>query len=263
MISDEDPLLKIDPESVKKRIVSEIRNYFSKHNLKNSIIGLSGGVDSSLTAFLLVESLGPERVKALILPSNITSEEDINDAKRIASILKIDYTVISITPIVEAFKNALNVNDKIAIGNIMARTRMIILYNEARQQKGLVVGTGNKTELMVGYFTKYGDGGVDILPIGDLYKTQVWALAEYAGVPQRIIKKVPTAGLWIGQTDEGELGIKYRLLDRILVRLIDYKMTYEEIMKEVNVEREIIDKVSMMVKNSEHKRQLPYIIKIK
>ncbi len=259
----EDELLQLDLDTAREEITTALREYFEKYKIEKGIVGLSGGVDSSLVATLLTESIGHENVKGLILPSETTSEQDINDAILIAKKLKIDFELINITPLVYPFKEILLVKDKIALGNIMARVRMIVLYNEARAHNGVVVGTGNKTELYVGYFTKYGDGGVDILPIGDLYKTQVWAMAEKVGVPQKIIEKIPTAGLWKGQTDEKELGIKYKLLDKILVRLIDYKMMPKEIAKVLNIDLEIVEKVESMVKNSEHKRRLPYIIKVK
>lgn len=258
----EDELLQLDLDITKEKITTALSDYFEKYKIEKGIIGLSGGVDSSLVATLLTESIGRENVKGLILPSETTSEQDINDAILIAKKLKIDFELINITPLVYPFKEILLVKDKIALGNIMARVRMIVLYNEARAHKGIVVGTGNKTELYVGYFTKYGDGGVDILPIGDLYKTQVWAMAEKVGVPQKIIEKAPTAGLWKGQTDEDELGIRYRLLDRILIRLIDYKMKPKEISEELGIDLATVENVESMVKNSEHKRRLPYIIKL-
>ncbi|MGQ4832903.1 MAG: NAD+ synthase [Candidatus Asgardarchaeia archaeon] len=259
----DDALLEIDLEYVEEKIINDLKIYFEKYKIEKGIVGLSGGVDSSLVATLLVRSLGNENVRGLILPSEVTSEQDINDAISVAKKLKIDFELINIKPLVYPFKEILLVKDKIALGNIMARIRMIVLYNEAHMHNGIVVGTGNKTELYVGYFTKYGDGGVDILPIGDLYKTQVWALAEKVGVPQRIVEKIPTAGLWKGQTDEEELGIKYELLDKILVRLVDYHKNRADIARELEIDPKLVNYVENMVKNSEHKRKLPYIIKIK
>jgi len=184
---------------------------------KPAIIGLSGGIDSATVAYALVAAIDVHKVHGYILPSAYTSATDISDAYAVANELAILVKEISIQPILEAFHAATDVYDqKLAGMNLQARIRMSLLYGHANTLNGLVVGTGNKTERMVGYFTKYGDGGVDILPLGDLYKYQVYDLACELGVPETIIQKAPSAGLYEGQTDEAELGITYKELDAIL-----------------------------------------------
>lgn len=194
-----------------------ITDFIAKHTSRG-VIGLSGGVDSALVAALAVKALGKENVFGLMMPAG-NSAIDLEYATRYAEQLGIKYEIIDLQPIVKVCE--INTHDlfysKIDAGNLKARLRMIHLYAAARKINGVVLGTGNKSEDMIGYFTKYGDGGVDILPIAQLYKTQVWSLAKEAGVPDYIVKRVPTAGLWQGQTDEGEIGIKYADLDRILL----------------------------------------------
>ncbi|MHA1626931.1 MAG: NAD+ synthase, partial [Candidatus Asgardarchaeia archaeon] len=250
-------LLKLDEEYVKDKIVSFIKCYLSSQGISDAVIGLSGGVDSSLTCFLLVEALGKEHVHAVLMPSQTTNPRDMDDAMKVAEMLGVDVEEFKIAPMVKAFKKVLKVKDKIALGNIMARIRMVILYNEARRKKALVVGTGNRTEILVGYFTKYGDGGVDILPIGCLYKTQVRQMARYLGVPEGIIKKPPSPGFWAGHTDEGELGMKYELLDQILLCIVDLRYSKEQTASLLKIPVEKVEHVLKLLKKNEHKRKLP------
>ncbi len=260
--------LRIDPEKVSKRIEGFIKEIFERSGASVIVIGMSGGIDSSVVVCLCSRAVGPEKIHALFLPTNVTKKEDYEDASSVAKMLGIDLEVIEITPIVDTFKEVFSKcghfdeSDRISLGNVMARIRMITLYYHANRLNGVVAGTGNKSELLVGYFTKYGDGGVDFLPIGDLYKTQVRQLARYLGIPERIIKKVPTAGLWAGQTDEGELGITYDLLDLILHGLVDLGMSPEEVAEDLSIPLERVLHVKRMIESSEHKRQLPPIAKI-
>lgn len=192
---------------------------FLQHQLGNkpAVIGLSGGIDSTVVAYLVAQAISPNQVYGLILPSQTNQPSDQSDAEVIAQKLGIHYETILIDPLVTCFKESTTFySTPLTLGNLKARIRMSLLYGKANQVNGLVVGTGNKSELLSGYFTKYGDGGVDLLPLGDLYKTQVWKLAQELGVPNQIIDKPPTAGLWPGQTDEAELGLSYQTLDTIL-----------------------------------------------
>ena len=257
-----DSKLQIDESRVINTITSELKIYFSENKISKGIIGLSGGVDSSLVAFLAVKALGKKNIVGLIMPYKTNNPEDIDDAKAVAKELDIQYKIIEITPIVDKIKEVLGITNKVPLGNVAARVRMITLYNEAWSNNGIVLGTGNKTELLVGYFTKYGDGGVDILPIGDLYKTQVWKVAKAIGVPNKIVNKTPTAGLWTGQTDEDELGVSYKILDKILVGLFELNMTEVQIASELGIDVETIKRVALRVTESEHKRKLPRIIKV-
>lgn len=196
-------------------IISFLQQHLAE---KPAVIGLSGGVDSSLVAFLTQHAVGADKVHGIIMPSATTNPQDVDDAQTVAEVLGIQVETISIAPIVEQYIATAEgmFTAPMVSGNLQARIRMSLLYAKANSLGGLVVGTGNKTELEVGYFTKYGDGGVDLLPIGNLYKQDVWAMAAELGIPQQIIDKAPTAGLVAGQTDEAEMGITYAVLDAIL-----------------------------------------------
>lgn len=253
--------LRIDSKRVKEKIIEFIRKQAKEAGLSKAVIGLSGGVDSSTVAYLAKEALGRENVYGVILPYKTTNKEDIEDAKEIIKTLGINLVELEITPVVDSLLTSLKDTDKIRKGNVMARTRMIVLYDQAAKYKGLVLGTSNKTELFLGYFTKFGDGGVDIKPLGDLYKTQVRQLAKDLGIPEKIIKKIPTAGLWPGQTDEGELGFTYEEADRLLYHMLDEKKSDEKLVKS-GFKKEFIEKVKNKVKNTEHKRRPASIAKL-
>ncbi len=241
---------------IKKRIVAFISSKVHESGASGAFIGLSGGIDSSLTAYLSVEALGSENVLGLLLPERgITSEQDIADALLVAKTLGIEHKVIEISQVLRSFSSIMPDYDKnnlIANGNLKARTRMCILYYHANLMNRMVVGTGNKTELLLGYFTKYGDGGVDIEPLGGLYKTQVRGLARYMGIPVKIIDKTPTAGLWKGQTDEGELGVPYDTADKILTMLVDEKMDVSAVKKVFSSDD--VDRLVGLLRANEHKR---------
>ncbi|EKD67022.1 MAG: hypothetical protein ACD_48C00631G0001 [uncultured bacterium] len=231
---------------------------FLKHHVqdKQVVIGLSGGIDSTTVAFLAVEALGAEKVHGYILPSSTNADEDARFATEVATSLGISYETVSLEPILDAFKHALpELTTPHVIGNLKARIRMSILYTKANNIGGLVLGTGNKTECMIGYYTKYGDGGVDILPIADLYKHDVRALAKELGVPQKIIDKKPTAGLWEGQYDEDEIGMSYDMLDGIL-EAIDTNGDLSLF------ESEKVERVQKMINISEHKRHMPPVARL-
>ena len=258
-------ILRIDPESIKDKIESFIKKKVEEAKATGVVIGLSGGIDSSTVASLCKSALGADRVLGLIIPSKNTNGEDIQDAKNLANQLNIDTKTIDIADLGEQFKPLLNYDkeiDKIAIGNILPRLRMTILYFHTNSMNRLVAGTGNKSELLIGYFTKYGDGGVDILPIGDIYKTQVRQLAEYLDISKNLIWKVPTAGLWENQTDESEIGLKYELLDLVLYGLNELKLSISELVKELSISTNDVKRImNMMVKNR-HKLETPAIVKL-
>ena len=250
-------------DKVVSRIVEFIHKTVENANAKGVVVGISGGVDSATTAFLCVKALGKEKVFGLIMPEKgVTREEDVEDALEVCSILGIRHKIVYINPMVEVFLNNLDKGSDIAIANLKPRIRMIINYYYANTLNYLVAGTGNKSELMVGYYTKYGDGGVDFLPIGDLYKTEVWELAKYLGVPEKIIKKTPSAGLWVGQTDEGELGITYVKLDTIL-KALEKGYKPEEIPEKFDVSVEEVKKVVELIEKSKHKREMPPIVELR
>ncbi len=253
-------LPSIDLHNAEKAIVDFIKNFLDSSGMDGIVLGLSGGIDSATVATLCAKAAGPSRVLGLIMPSSTSSRDDINDAKELADGLGISRLVIDISDAQENIAHLYKDNSKlsrIAYGNIAPRLRMTILYLYANNKNLLVVGSSNKSELMVGYFTKYGDGGVDILPIGDLYKTHVKELAKWLNIPQRIIDKKPSAGLWPGQTDEEELGITYRELDLILYALLDMGLSVEKASEVTGLEINKVRKVYQMVTRSEHKRKLP------
>ncbi|NJE85865.1 NAD+ synthase [Thermococcus sp. CX2] len=236
-------------------IASFIREKVEEARAEGVVVGVSGGIDSATTAYLAVKALGKDKVLGLIMP--YYENGDVEDAKLVCKNLGIDYKLINIKPIVDEFEKAVGELDVKSKGNIMARTRMILLYAYANSMNRLVLGTSNRSELLTGYFTKWGDGASDYAPLINLYKTEVWELAKRLGVPEKIIQKKPTAGLWEGQTDEDELGISYRLLDEVLWRLVDLKMPKEDIAEELGISLEKVEYVELLVKRSEHKRRLP------
>ncbi len=245
-------LLIGDYEPVRQKIVGFISNYMDKAGIDTAVLGLSGGIDSSLVVTLACEAIGGDRILGLMLP--VDAKEDsgnLSDAVSLADTLGIEHELFEIGPALNTF-DSLEL-DKIATGNLIARLRMATWYAKANKINGIILGTGNKSEILTGYFTKYGDGGVDILPIGNLYKVNVWGLAEYIGVPRKIIKKVPSAGLWTGQTDEGEMGVTYRELDSILYLAFDKGLESAEIV-ERGYSRKSVDRVLQLVKSTQHKR---------
>lgn len=238
--------------SAEKSIEAFILDKVKKAGARGVVLGLSGGIDSAVVAALAAKAVGPDNVLALIIPSPTNSQQDMQDAKDLAVKLGIHYKVLPTRPILEAFMQQLDRDEK-AVGNLTARVRMCLLYYHANRLNYIVAGTGNKTELSIGYFTKYGDGGSDMLPIGDLYKRDVRDLARGMGIPKGIIDKPPTAGLWPGQTDEGEIGLTYKELDRILsgdISAAGKAPTPAEL------------KVHKMAKSTEHKRKPPEVCKI-
>jgi NAD+ synthase len=250
---------KLNPDA-HKVITEFIRGIIESAKAKGAVVGLSGGIDSALVAKLCVDALGKDRVLGIMLPAPGSDPKDLEDAKLVAKHLGIKTEIINLGPMVEAFAKTLQPSER-ELGNIKSRCRMVSLHQRAMRSRYLVAGTGNKSELLVGYFTKYGDGGVDFLPIGDLYKTQVWALSKELGLPEKILKKVPTAGLWVGQTDEGELGITYEKLDRILFG-IERSQTFDELSISAEVPKTEVQRVDAMIERSQHKRKMPLIPKI-
>ncbi len=221
------------------------------------VVGISGGVDSALTAALATLAQGKEKVLGLIMPYFDTA--DVEDAQLVCTHLDIPYKLISIKPVVDAFLQQLEAlePDTITKGNLMARTRMMLLYAHANREHRFVLGTGNRSEWLTGYFTKWGDGACDLAPILPLYKTEVWEMGKRLGLPSRILSKPPSAGLWIGQTDEGELGISYQELDKILYFLTEKKYTPLHVARELNIPLEKVSQVDAMMRSTAHKRHMP------
>lgn len=242
------------------RITDFIAKYVHSSGFTNVVIGLSGGIDSSLSAALAVKALGKDHVFGVMLPWKNSSPESYNDALILAEQLNIHHEKIDISPMVESYFQTYQPDaDNLRLGNWMARTRMCVLYDLSAKYKGLVVGTSNQTELMVGYFTQHGDGACAFEPIGHLYKTEVWEMAKHLSIPAKIIEKTPTADLWANQTDEGELGITYKELDLILYDITENKMSMQELINNQHT-TENIEKVQKLIQRSAFKRELPPMI---
>lgn len=253
--------MDMDAARVAKICESFIGREVDEAQAQGVVIGVSGGVDSAVGAYLCARALGPERVTGLLMPYKYSSADSLEHGKLVVSKTGIESEVIEITPMIDAYFGVHPEADKIRMGNKMARERMSILFDFAKCLKALVVGTGNKTELLLGYFTIFGDGGYSLNPIGDLYKTEVWQVAEYLGVPEAIVKKAPSADLWKGQTDEGELGLTYREADRILQQLVEKNIQPAEVAK--HFEPQAVASIVDRMEHTEFKRRMPRICRVR
>lgn len=254
--------ISIDPQETSIVIKDFIKTYVKNSKVNGLVVGLSGGIDSAVTALFCKEAIGIKKVKCIFLPEKTTPKNDYKHCELIAKKFNLTLEKIDITDIVEKISlKSLKKPDKYTLANIKARTRMIFLYEYANMTNSLVCWTSNKSEILVGYFTKYGDGGIDLMPIGDVYKTQVYRLAKYLKIPSDIIKKPPTAGLWKEQSDEKELKINYEKLDLILAGL-ERKMDIDDIADFVKVKKAEVNRIKNMRINSEHKRRAALIPKV-
>ena len=253
--------LRINEALVEKMLAGFIRDEVTKMGFSRVVLGLSGGVDSSLCALLGARALGAENVTAIAMPYKSSSPESVEHAELIAHQAGIDLLVIDITPMIDAYFERFPDADHNRRGNKMARERMTILYDHSARLGALVLGTSNKSELLLGYGTLFGDMASALNPIGDLYKTQVWQLAEWVGVPPEVIGKAPSADLWAGQTDEGELGFGYRDVDQLLYYLVDRRYSPEECV-EAGFPESFVRRIVAMVQGSQFKRRPPVIAKI-
>ncbi|MEM0057510.1 MAG: NAD+ synthase [Candidatus Bathyarchaeia archaeon] len=258
-------VLDLNWEEVKNKISRFIRDYVEKTGVKGVVLGLSGGVDSSTAAALSAIAIGGNKVLGLMLPERETyNPKDLEHAKLVAEKFGIKTELIDITPTLEALQKtipAFDPEDKLCKGNLKARTRMLYLYYYANKFNLIVCGSSDKSETMIGYFTKWGDIAADIAPLMDLYKTQVRKLAKHIGIPEDIANKPATPMLWPGQTAEEEIGVKYELLDLILYGL-EHFMKVEEIAEQLNIKRELVEKIEKRWRAMEHKRRMPLTTKI-
>lgn len=253
--------LTIDVKQVRDQIIDFIRNSLDQAGFGKLLVGLSGGIDSSLSCYLAVEAIGKENVMGIRMPYKTSSEASLTDAKKVIDMLGIQSKTIEITPFAEPFIQTISQDESVRRGNVMARMRMIILYDQSNEFNGLVLGTGNKTEILLGYSTQYGDSACAFNPLGDLYKAQVVQLSEFMGVPRSIIEKPPTADLWAGQTDEQELGFTYDEVDKFLYYLINKRYSYSQLI-EMGFEDDFIQKVLLRIRRSGFKRTLPPIFEL-
>ncbi len=260
--------LRIDAAAVVSYLQRRLKTFIFEHSETHSaVIGLSGGVDSSVVAALTLRAVSSRNVRFYYLPSKSTSNEDEEDMAEFAKWLKIpagNLKVVKIDEPVRLLGKAVGANqgDRLLLGNVKARVRMILLHAFAQKHKALVIGTGDKSEITIGYFTKFGDGGVDVLPIGDLYKSQVRLLAAHLGLPARIYQKPPSPGLWTGQSAETELGMDYFLLDRILFHRFDLWEDEESIAESLSIPRVQVERIMRKVRRTQHKRYPPEVFKL-
>jgi NAD+ synthase len=248
-------------ELLERVLVAFIRDEVRKSGLQRAVLGLSGGVDSAVVACLAGRALGPDNVTGFILPYRTSNPESEADARRVAEATGIVTHRLDITPQIVAYFASSPDAAPLRRGNKMARERMAILYDQSAVSQALVLGTSNKTELFLGYGTIYGDMASAINPIGDLYKTQVWALARSIGVPERIVAKHPSADLWQGQTDEEELGFTYAEVDELLHFMVERRYRHDELVA-LGFEARFVARVEDLVTRSQYKRRMPLIAKV-
>lgn len=253
--------LRLNCDTARRVLTGFIDNEVRKAGFERVVVGLSGGVDSSLSAFLAAEALGPGNVWGILMPYRTSNPESAAHAKLAVEALGIHSLTVDITPMVDAYFATFPDADQVRRGNKMARERMTILFDHSARLGGLVLGTSNKTELLLGYGTLYGDMASAVNPIGDLFKTQVRQLARHFKVPTVIVEKQPSADLWAGQTDEAELGFTYEEVDRVLYLLVDQRYEVADLIAEGFDER-FVRAVYDKVQASQYKRRLPVIAKV-
>ncbi|MFP4458792.1 MAG: NAD+ synthase [Candidatus Zixiibacteriota bacterium] len=251
-----------DPAKTKNTIIKFIRNYINDSGFSKLVVGLSGGLDSATCAYLASKAVGKENVYLFNLPYKISSPESREDAQLVADALGIELDVYDITPAVDALMRKRSSPDKLRLGNVCARMRMIVLYDFASELNALVVATSNKSESYLGYTTLWGDMAGAFAPIGDIFKTQEFEFAEYLGVPEKVIQKPPTADLWEDQTDEDELGLSYEQADNILHNIVDLGHSPENV-EAMGFSRENIDRVMNLYIRNKFKSHMPHYPQIK
>lgn len=253
--------LEINTKLAEKILTGFIKTELNRVGFNRTLMGVSGGIDSAVSLYLSAKALGPENVLALRMPYKTSSPDTLEDAQAMIDDLGVQSMTLEITDMVDPLIHHYEDMDRVRAGNIMARMRMIVLYDQSVAFNGLVMGTSNKTEMLLGYSTIYGDSAAALQPIGDLYKTQVRQLAKHLGVPYKVIQKAPSADLWLGQTDEGELGFTYEKVDQLLYLLVDQRYRPENCVEE-GFEREFVDRVVNMVRKNHFKRIMPPIAKL-
>ena len=253
--------LEMDAPTAAALLVDFIRRETRKAGFKRAVLGLSGGVDSAVAAALACRALGPANVLCALLPYRASSPGSLRDGRRVVRLLRARSVRVDITPMIDAYLRGRAGVTRLRRGNKMARERMAILYDLSARERAMVIGTSNKTELLLGYGTIFGDLASGINPLGDLYKTQVRALALHLGIPEDIVRKAPSADLWAGQTDEQEIGFTYERIDRLLVLLIDRRERPEQAIA-AGFPRRMIDRITRSIASSQFKKRTPLIAKV-
>ena len=253
--------LSIDAEWTSRILFEFLRNELQRTGIRRLVVGLSGGIDSAVAAYIAAKALGPEALTCLLMPYRTSSPESLVDARRVVDDLGVASETIDISPVVDAFEQLADHPDRLRLGNAMARARMLLLFDSSAKHRALVLGTSNKTEILLGYGTLHGDLASALNPLGDLYKTQVRRLAQHLGVPQTIIDKPPSADLWPDQSDEQEFGFSYAEVDRLLLLLVDARVSRETAIRS-GFESSLVDTVTRMIVRSQFKRRPPLIAKV-
>ncbi|UIO99657.1 NAD+ synthase [Halobaculum sp. CBA1158] len=252
-------LSEAELDRVHEHVTDFIADRVDAAGASGAVLGLSGGIDSTTVAHLAVDALGADGLRGLVMPGSVNTAANMSDAERVAEDLGIEYDVVEIEPIAEAFYDALPAaaDDRMAESNVRVRVRAVLNYLAANADDRLVLGTGNRSEALTGYFTKYGDQAVDCNPIGTLYKQQVRQLAAHVGVPHDLVMKTPSAEMWTGQTDEEELGLNYDTLDAVLALHIDGPLSTSATVRALDVTAEDVARVEELYESSKHKRAMP------
>ncbi len=251
----------IDAALVERLLVGFIREEVASAGLTDAVLGLSGGIDSAVSCALAARALGPEHVLAICMPYASSDPASERDAREVVSNTGVRFDVVEITPQIDAYFAAVPDADRMRRGNKMARERMTILYDRSAAERALVIGTSNKTELLLGYGTLFGDMASALNPIGDLYKIQVFALARHLGLPASVIDKPPSADLWAGQTDEEEMGFGYDEVDALLLEMVERRLDDSQLAAE-GYDPEFVTRVRRMIVSSQFKRRMPLIAKL-
>jgi len=252
--------MNTDYKNIENKLVEFLQKETGRIGIKKAVVGLSGGIDSAVTAYLSAKALGKENVLGIMMPYKTSSKESITDAQKVVDSLGIKSKKVEITEMVDAYLAKLKDDDITAVrkGNIMARMRMIVLYDHSAKEKALVIGTGNKTECLLGYTTLFGDSACAINPVGDIYKTQIFGLAKYMGVPETIQTKKPSADLWTGQTDEEEMGLTYAEVDKYLFAKVNEKKSVDDLLA-MGYKKDYIEKVDALIEKNKFK-SLPAVV---
>lgn len=253
--------LDVQPALVESILVRFLRSEAGKFGFQRALLGLSGGVDSAVSAALAARAFGPRNVLGVMMPYRTSSADSEGDARRVAEKLAIETRKVDISAMCEGYLEEQRITERMRRGNVMARSRMIVLYDVSVEWRGLVIGTSNKTELLLGYSTQWGDSASALNPLGDLYKHQVFQLARHLELPRQVLEKAPSADLFAGQTDESELGFTYAEVDRLLYHLVDLRYSRDELAR-AGFALEFIDKVVKRIVQNQFKRLPPVIAKL-
>ncbi|MBU8932594.1 MAG: NAD+ synthase [candidate division Zixibacteria bacterium] len=240
-------------------IVQFLVNRLKRSKMSGYVVGLSGGIDSAVAAALAVEAVGEDKVMGLVMPYRGSSESSLTDAETLVRQLRIEHRVIDISPMIDAYYDTIDDNNRFRAGNKMSRERMAILFDAAAETGRLVLGTGNRTEICLGYTTWFGDSACSVNPIGDLYKTEVRLIASALNIPEKITSKAPSADLWTGQTDEDEIGVRYEQIDAILFRIIEEGIGSEDELLKDGFDRDDVSRVVTLINRNWFKRTMPEV----